>query len=218
MHLTFWFILKLATLKVMAWPPGKQLNPAMCHLWTVIFRGEFWLYWAQQQAWLLVWKAQLYQPGLTGTVRRPRPPFSLWALPLLHFSRFNNTYYQSDRNQGAWKRKKTGTVKLRNTIWGERGKEAADIKCEDGKTLGSEQLSWKMGKSATVTWMGIYEPVLCPAQEARFYEYRERIIFHLRYSCAFVYSTRWENLHPNSRNAQKHEYYLYLIKSLVSQA
>lgn len=202
----------------MAQPPGKQLNPAVCHLQAVIFRGGFWLYWAQQQGRLLVWKAKLCQLWAHGDCQRARSPLSLWALPLLHFSRFNNTYYQAGRNRGVWKRKKTG-IKLRNTIWGKRGEEAADDrKCEEGKALGSEQISWKMGKRATVAWTGIYEPVLCPAQEAQFSECGERIIFHLRYSCSFIYSTRWEYLHLNSRNAQKHEYYLYLIRSLVSQA
>lgn len=34
-------------------------------------------------------------------------------------------------------RKKNGIVELRNTIWEERGEEAADTKCEEGKALGS---------------------------------------------------------------------------------
>lgn len=105
------------------------------------------------------------------------------------------------------------------TLYGGKGEEAADDrKCEEGKALGRQQISWKMGKRARVAWTGIYEPVLCPAQEAQFSEHWERIIFHLHYSCSFVYSTRWENLHPNSRNAQTHEYYLYLIRSLILQA
>lgn len=56
-------------------------------------------------------------------------------------------------------------MKLMNTIWGE---EAADKRCEEGKALGSDQISWNVGKKVTVAWMGIYEVVLCPAQEARF--------------------------------------------------
>lgn len=49
--------------------------------------------------------------------------------------------------------------------------EAAGIKCEEGKALGSKRISWKLRRRATVAWVGIYGPLLCPAQQAPFSEH-----------------------------------------------
>lgn len=181
------------------------MSPVNSHFW-----GGFWLYWAQQQGWLLVWKAKPYQLWAHRDCQKSLvsiPPASSSPAVLLTItttSLIETKVRERERKLVSWNS---------GTLYGGEGEEAADDrKCEEGKALGRQQISWKMGKRATVAWTGIYEPVLCPAQEAQFSEHWERIIFHLHYSCSFVYSTRWENLHPNSRNAQTHEYYLYLIK------
>lgn len=135
------------------------------------------------------WKGKTVWAWAHTAERRAQCLFSLWALPLLHVPCFNNTGDQPDRNQGVWKRKKTVPTEPRNT----RGREkAAGIKCEVGKALGSNQISWKMGRRATVAWVGIYDPLLCSAQTTAFSEHWERIIIHLYYSCSDVYSTRWK--------------------------
>lgn len=115
-------------------------------------------------------KGRLYGPWAHRAERRGRCLFSLQALPLLHCPHFSNTCDQYDRNRGVWKSKKTLTMEARNTTC---RKEAAGIKCGEGKALGSKQISWKIERRATVAWVGTYETLLCPAQTAPFSEHWE---------------------------------------------
>lgn len=122
MHLTFWFALfwnwPHRSSSVAAWRTAKPscMSPVGSH-----FQGGILP--LLGSAARMVWKVKLYQLWAQRDGRKS--PVSILPASSSSAARFSlkwdKTYYQSDRNQGTWKRKKTGIVKLQETLYGGRG-------------------------------------------------------------------------------------------------
>lgn len=163
MHLTFWFAL------FWNWPcesngvaSGNTASPSCVSPGGTHFQGDSGFiglrssdgFWFERQNWTSCWL-----PEAVG-----RASASPWALPL-RCARSHNTCYCSDRNHGVRKGKLVPWNS--GTQYGGRQRRKQQIQnVRQVKGLGSERISGKVGKRATVAWVGISAAASCPAQEA----------------------------------------------------